>query len=52
MDHLKFVETPLNKGIEETNILTAQIYAQTNRVNNFSANSLNVLIKYTNYRIR
>ena len=28
-DHLKFVETLLNKGIIKSNILTAQIYAQT-----------------------
>jgi hypothetical protein len=32
MDHLKFVERTINKGIEESNILTAQIYAQTNLV--------------------
>jgi hypothetical protein len=31
-DHLKYVETLLNKDIEEGNILTAQIYAQTNLV--------------------
>ncbi len=31
-DHLKFVEMPINKGIEQSNILTAQIYAQTNLV--------------------
>ena len=31
MDHLKFVERAMNKGIEERNILTAQIYAQTYR---------------------
>ncbi|RLD26990.1 MAG: hypothetical protein DRI75_10570 [Bacteroidetes bacterium] len=29
-DHLKLVESLLNTGIEESNILTAQIYAQTN----------------------
>ena len=29
MDHLKFVETPFNKRIQQSNILTAQIYAQT-----------------------
>ena len=29
MDHLKFVETLLNKGIEKGNIITAQIYAKT-----------------------
>lgn len=33
MDHLKFVETPLNKGIEKDNIWTAQIYAQTKLIN-------------------
>jgi len=32
MDHLKFFETTENKGIEQSNILTAQIYAQTNLV--------------------
>ena len=31
-DHLKFVESTMNKGIEQSNILTAQIYAQTNMV--------------------
>jgi hypothetical protein len=29
MDHLKFVERTLNKEVDESNILTAQIYAQT-----------------------
>ena len=28
-DHLKSVEKAMNKGIEQSNILTAQIYAQT-----------------------
>ena len=28
-DHLKFVETLMNNGIEVCNICTAQIYAQT-----------------------
>ncbi len=32
-DHLKFVEEPMNKGIEQSDILTAQIYAQTYSVN-------------------
>ncbi len=29
-DHLKSVERVMNKGIEQRDILTAQIYAQTN----------------------
>jgi hypothetical protein len=33
MDHFKFVEKTMNKGIEQSNILTAQIFAQTNLVN-------------------
>ena len=32
MDHLKFIETLINKGIEKVNICTAQIYAQTNLI--------------------
>lgn len=32
MDHLKFAEKPMNKGIQQSNILTAQIYAQINSV--------------------
>jgi hypothetical protein len=31
IDRLKFVETPINKGIEQSDFLTAQIYAQTKR---------------------
>jgi len=32
MDHLKFVERAMNKGIEKVTLLTAQIYAQTYRL--------------------
>jgi len=30
MDHLKLVEGTINKGVVQSNILPAQIYAQTN----------------------
>ena len=32
MGHLKFAQRSMNKGIEQGNVLTAQIYAQTNVV--------------------
>ena len=50
MDHLIFVESTMNKRIEERNILTAQTYAQTyrmfhkNQTINIRNNRIKVLI--------